>query len=85
MATETPTDIPTPTPHLASLAAALHSAKDRESLARIFAGLAEESLALCDTAPSEELWAFWLRLSESFYGDMLALRQPRKPKRRWFR
>ncbi|MFG2352612.1 hypothetical protein [Streptomyces sp. NPDC048521] len=82
MSAETPT--PT-TSHLAPLAAALHEATDSESLARIFAELADESLALCDTAPSEELWAFWLRLNESFYGDMLAMRQPPKPKRRWFR
>lgn len=73
------------TTHLSSLAAALHSAKDSESQARVFAELAKEALALCDAAPSEKLWEFWLYLSEGFYSDALALREPPKPKRRWFR
>lgn len=80
------TATPSPTTsHLSSLAAALHSASDRESLARVFAELADETLALCDRAPSEHLWGFWLHLSENFHGEMLALREPPKPKRRWFR
>ncbi|WP_405673196.1 hypothetical protein [Streptomyces sp. NBC_01530] len=60
MSTATPTQ--TPTPHLASLAAALDSG-DR---ARVFAELSEEALMLCETAPSERLWRFWLDLSETF-------------------
>lgn len=55
----------TPTPHLASLAAALDSG-DRAALARVFAELSEEALVLCETAPSERLWKFWLDLSETF-------------------
>jgi hypothetical protein len=82
MSAETPT--PTTT-HLSSLAAALHSATDRESLARVFAELADEALTLCDVAPSEHLWEFWLRQSEDFHGAGIALREPPEPKRRWFR
>jgi hypothetical protein len=82
MSAETPT--PTTT-HLSSLAAALHSATDRESLARVFAELADETLVLCDVAPTEHLWEFWLRQSEHFHGAGIALREPPKPKRRWFR
>ncbi|MGW1160391.1 hypothetical protein ACWD48_19665 [Streptomyces sp. NPDC002519] len=81
------TEIPPPTTtHLAPLAAALDSAADRESLARVFAELADEALARCDEAPSETLWGFWLYLSENFHNKMLALREPPKQKkRRWFR
>ncbi|MEU3528858.1 hypothetical protein AB0E62_34255 [Streptomyces sp. NPDC038707] len=83
MSAESPISPPS---HLAALAAVLHEASDSESLVRIFDELAAESLALSEAAPSEELWAFWLRLSESFYGDALAMRVPPKPKkRRWFR
>ncbi|MEV5347162.1 hypothetical protein [Streptomyces achromogenes] len=82
MSTESPTPPPSP---LLALAAALHSAPDGAALARIFDGLAAESVTLSEAAPSEKLWAFWLRLSEGFYGDALAMRVPPKPKRRWFR
>lgn len=64
MATATTPNPATPTPLLASLAAALHSGgADR---ARVFAELSEEALVLCEQAPSEQLWLFWLSLSETF-------------------
>lgn len=82
-AVTTPT--PTQTPRLSSLAAALHSG-DRTALARTFAELSEEALILCESAPSEQLWSFWLRLSETFQYQGRAASEPApKPKRRWFR
>ena len=63
MTTATPNQ--TPTPHLSSLAAALESA-DSLALAEAFARMGEEALMLCETAPSERLWRFWLDLSETF-------------------
>lgn len=84
MSAETPT--PT-TSHLSSLAAALHAATDRESLARVFAELADEAIALCEEAPTREAWRFWLDLHESCYSDARRLQQPAQQpkKRRWFR
>lgn len=78
---------PTPTTsHLASLATALETVTDKESLIRLFSELSEEALALCDTAPNEKVWGFWLYLSEDFYSHALVLREPPKPKKRgWFR
>jgi hypothetical protein len=73
--------------HLSSLAAALQSSADRESRARVFAGLADEALTLADTAPSRELLDFWLGLHEDFFTEARTLQEPvRQPKkRRWFR
>lgn len=82
MSTETSTQTTT---HLASLATALHSATDRESRARLFAELADETLALAERAQTAELFRFWGGLHEDFYGKLLALREPVKPRRRWFR
>lgn len=59
------TATPNPTPHLASLAAALEST-DSMALAEAFARMGEEALVLCETAPAEQLWKFWLDLSENF-------------------
>lgn len=85
--TDSPTSTLTPTTsHLSSLAAALHAATDRESLARVFAELADEAIVLCDEAPTREAWRFWLDLHESCCSDAQRLRQPAQPKkRRWFR
>ena len=76
----------TTTNHLASLAAALHSG-DRDTLARLFDELGEEALVVCDAAPTQQLWDFWLRLSETFQHEARIAREPvpPKPKRRWFR
>jgi hypothetical protein len=73
--------------HLSSLATVLHSVKDRESLARVFAELADEALVLCNEASTREAWRFWLDLHESCYADALRLQEPvRQPKKwRWFR
>ncbi|WP_406418361.1 hypothetical protein [Streptomyces sp. NBC_01614] len=60
------TTLPTPpTPHLASLAAALKTG-DRDALAQAFAELSEEALVLGEQAPTYQLWKFWLDLSETF-------------------
>ncbi|MFF4489452.1 hypothetical protein ACFY0F_23635 [Streptomyces sp. NPDC001544] len=80
------TDIPTPTTtHLASLAAVLASASDRESRIRLFSELADEAFVCAVEAPTEELRQFWGSLHEGFYSDMRTLVDPPKPKRRWFR
>ncbi|MET9521493.1 hypothetical protein [Streptomyces coeruleorubidus] len=85
MSAETPAPTSTAS-HLSSLVAALHAATDRDSLARVFAELADEAIALCDEAPTREAWRFWLDLHESCYSDAQRLRQPAQPKkRRWFR
>jgi hypothetical protein len=86
MSVETPTPTPT-TSYLSPLAAALHAATDREFLARVFAELADEAIALCDEAPTHEAWQFWLDLHESCYSDAQRLQQPAQQpkKRRWFR
>lgn len=79
------TPTPTPTAHLSSLAAALQSGDPRVQ-SEAFARMSDEALALCESAPSEQLWLFWLRLSETFQGQAQELVAPPKPKkRRWFR
>lgn len=67
-----------------ALGAALNSG-DRETLARTFDELAEEALVVCDAAPTQQLWDFWLRLSETFQHQARIAREPVKPRRRWFR
>lgn len=73
------------TSYCASLAAALVAATDRGSQIKLLSELADETLALAVQAPTEELMQFWGGLHEGFYADALALREPPKPKRRWFR
>ncbi len=63
----------TPTPHLSSLAAALESA-DSMALAEAFARMGEEALVLCEQAPTERLWKFWLELSETFQHEASQLK-----------
>ena len=78
------TATPAPTPHFASLAAALASG-DRELLARTFGEMAEELLELAAETPTAELWMFVGHLHELFYYEAAALREPVKPtkRRRW--
>jgi hypothetical protein len=53
---------------------------------KLFAELADETLALAIQAPTAELEQFWGGLHEGFHADLLALQQPvQQPKRRWFR
>ena len=79
------TELPTPTTtHLASLAAALESS-DSAALARVFAELADEALALAADAPTAERFRFWGDLHESFHWESQRRLNPPKPKRRWFR
>jgi hypothetical protein len=62
------------------------SATDRESRLKLFAELADETLALAIQAPTAELEQFWGGLHEGFHTELLALQQPAQPKkRRWFR
>jgi hypothetical protein len=75
---------PTPITHLSPLAAALESS-DRETLAAAFSRIADEALVLCDTAPTEQVWSFWLDLHETCHHEARVLLAPPEPKkRRWF-
>lgn len=79
------TQLPTPTTHLASLAAALDSG-DRATLARTFAELADEALVLAANSQTAEWFRFWGDLHESFHHEsqMRLPAEQAQPKRRWW-
>lgn len=84
MSTETPT--PSPTTHLASLAAALDSSS-RSALARTFAELADEALVLAADSQTAEWFQFWGDLHETFHHESQKRlpAEPKPAKRRWWK